>query len=464
MSDFKVLQLDASYGQRIDEAALGKFELIYLTEAETAALVPGVNLWMVNSARNVVLGEKIVHNSRGGEGIIYQCSDGDCVIKLFHEDHRDTRKEKKLRAMTQLTNTDNGICWPKDVLTYNGKFVGFIMPKARGEQLNDVLFQSALDEEFTARMPKYDRHYQVELILRRLNLFKELHEKGVLVGDINTKNIMIDPNDANKVTLVDMDSVQFSVYNCPTTTLGYNSPEVILRNGRDSVLKRTDQGVFNFVDYYSRYYRTIENEYYAIAVLIYKILMLDVDPYTVSDHNDEAPTPGLEQEEEEIIFCADSVYPYSAVETEVSPTNVALYTVWSHFPSFLKEAFVNVFSGTCKRYTVDEWIAIFNRYNTLMKNGELEAVDPLYLEYAQVESIEFEKLEFMLASEVEISGFSLEQILGRIGEFFKANAINEKIKEIADGLKVAPVFEIGKYRFELLYNMGILKKVKCKIG
>ena len=450
------LIINGAIGQRIDEAAQGKFELITLTASETAALTSGAGLRTVNGARNIVLGEKIVHNARGREGGIYRCSESDCAVKLYSDVHRDTRKEKKLRDMIKMQNFGQGICWPKDVLTYNRKFVGFLMPMVSGEQLSDILFQSAQDEDFATRMPKYDRRFQVDMILGILKLFRELHEKGILVGDINTRKIMVDPNDASKVTFVDMDRVQFSVYNCPSTTFGYDSPEVILQNGREGATERTEGGVFKFTEHYSRCYRTWENEYYAIAVLLHKIMMPDCAPYSVSDRN------GSVTDEEALARCADSVYPYSADQTAMSPDKTAWYSVWSHFPSFLKEAFANVFSSTRKRYTVDEWTEIFRRYKTILENGELEAVDPLCYQYAQAEPIEFEKTEFILSSQVELSGFSFEQIIRRIGVLFKDALLDEKAGEIADGLKLSPVFEIGKYRFELIYNMGVLKKIRCK--
>ena len=267
---------------------------------------------------------------------------------------------------------------------------------------------------------------------------------------------MVDLNDASNVTFVDMDRVQFSVYNCPSTTFGYDSPEVVLQNGRENVLERTEQGGFKYADCYVGHYRTLENEYYAIAVLLHKIMMPDCAPYSVCDRN------GSVTDEEALARCADSVYPYSADQTAMSPDKTALYSVWSHFPSFLKEAFANVFSSTRKRYTVDEWVDIFRRYKNLLENGELEAVDPLCYQCAQTEPIEFDKTDFILSSQVEVSGFSFEQIARRLGVLFKDAAINENAEEIADGLSVSPVFEMGKYRFEVIYNMGVLKKVRCK--
>lgn len=86
-----------------------------------------------------------------------------------------------------------------------------------------------------------------------------MHEKGILMGDINPRNFLVTPQCA--VYLVDCDSYQFGGFSCPVGTPLYTPPEVH-RSMRAA-------GVENY-----GYIRTEDNERYSLAVLLFEILML----------------------------------------------------------------------------------------------------------------------------------------------------------------------------------------------
>lgn len=54
--------------------------------------------------------------------------------------------------------------------------------------------------------------------------FQRMHEKGILMGDINPRNFLVTPQCA--VYLVDCDSYQFGGFSCPVGTPLYTPPEV----------------------------------------------------------------------------------------------------------------------------------------------------------------------------------------------------------------------------------------------
>ena len=156
--------------------------------------------------------------------------------------------------------------------------------------------------------------------------------------------------------------------------------------------------------------------------------------------------------------------------------------IWSHFPSFLKEAFVNTFAYD-KRYTDEELIKLFTRYKRLLESGELQKVDPDCMDPFPEHQANYDAVKFMMTETVERNGFAMWQAVDRILKTLGDSRMRRQLLRISDVLKQKPeafvyVTNSGKiyvdkmpedgetiaasYRFQLVYNIGVLKKVKCE--
>ena len=467
----ELTKFDAYFGTKVDYGFLGADSLIKLSAAEEGKLKEGATLRTANSGESVELGSEI---AEGEEGIIYSLANNSSyVAKIYKPKHRTKVKAKKLKKMLSFKNENEHICWPCDILeTHNGIFVGFIMPAVEGKILKSLTISSG---SMKKKYPKVDRKVQIEIVLEFLNLFKYLHEHNILFGDINLSNIMFD--DQYHVTFVDMDCVQVGEFPCITSTPGFDSPEVIIGRGEDRFVWLPEFKTFEFVRYYSDFYRTMEMECFSISVLIYSFFMHNFPPYDYREFG----LIGDQGEYNDNELCMKQQFAYSTDADKVE-NNANHKSIWSHFPSFLKEAFVNCFVYN-KRYTDDEWIQLFTRYKNLLESGVIAKSDPECMNPFPENQANYDALKFTLNDTLERNGFVRWHAVGRIIKALGDDRIKRQVLKISDLLKKNPEVlvyvtddgdvyvdetpEEGKtvvanYRFRLVYNIGVLKKVKCE--
>ena len=96
---------------------------------------------------------------RGGEGEVYEVIRPrklkDYVVKVYHPQERTQNRESKILYMIghpPQIQDELSIIWPKAIIYRDGKFVGFMMRRARGEYDLTILssFESfPLDWEMT---------------------------------------------------------------------------------------------------------------------------------------------------------------------------------------------------------------------------------------------------------------------------------------------------------------------------
>ena len=446
------IQFENFFGRDVDYGFLGADSYLKLSNQEEANLKEGAVLYAVKSNTRVELTEDI---GSGGQGKVFRTSLTGFAAKIYSSEERTKFTQKKMEKILQLNNENPNICWPCDILkTNSGVFVGFLMPLFEGKALNYLL--TGNPAKVIARHPKYSRLVQVEMILKMLQAFKYLHEKNILVGDIKLENIIYSKGTMD-IRLVDMDSVQIGEYNCKHSTLGYDPPEVIqcFKNRRHD--EKLPNGKFYYNLYYSDKYRDLDIESYAMSVLIYRFLMEEKCPYTYEDWIDEGFQDGEYNHNE---LCIKQQFAYGIVEKDTVRT-ACKKEIWSHFPSFLKGAFVDVFKNQ-QRYTDEEWIKLFTRYKRLLESGELHKVDPDCMDPFPERQVNYDAVKFMMTETVEKNGFAMWQAVGRIIKALGNKQLKQRMFEIADILKQKPECIIDNYRFQLVYNIGVLKKVKCE--
>jgi len=275
----------------------------------------------------------------GGEGTVFQTNQTGLVCKIYHERKLTVGKKNKVELMTTRQIPDSTICWPKEpVYDADGVFRGFLMPHARGEPLARGLF---IPKAWQEKHPEWTRRESVRLALTILRKIKNLHAINVLLGDINPFNILVvDPDTAY---FVDCDSYQVEGFPCPVGSINFVAPEI---QGKD----------------FREFLRTVEHELFAVATLLFMIMVPGKSPYSHQGGTDGADN----------IRKMHFPYPFKERRAE----NIAMGPwrfCWSHLSPKLKEAFYRSFHRDYRNYsriTVDEWISLFEEYKRILDNPE----------------------------------------------------------------------------------------------
>lgn len=292
------------------------------------------------------LTEKI---SEGGEGCVYNTSkSGGAVAKIYFDKKLTIHKQSKIDALIASGLSIEGVCFPTAHL-YNSKgaFVGYLMPKADGKKLDVSVFKG--ERGMGRYFASWTRQDLVNLAISILTIIKKIHESGILIGDINGSNILV--KSPTEVYFVDTDSFQINDYPCPVGTMEFTAPEIQGKN-------------------YNSFLRTIGNENFAVAVLLFRLMMFGLNPY--------AQQGGAEIEHN--IRTGDFSFPYKEKSNNKIPKGDWCY-FWSHLFFKLKEHFYFTFrKGETrfeekKRPGVDVWLKDLFFYKKQLEDGTLEGID-----------------------------------------------------------------------------------------
>ena len=254
------------------------------------------------------LTEKI---SEGGEGCVYNTSkSGGAVAKIYFDKKLTSHKQSKIDALIASGLLIEGVCFPTAHL-YNSKgaFVGYLMPKADGKKLDVSVFKG--ERGMGRCFASWTRQDLVSLAISILTIIKKIHKSGILIGDINGSNILV--KSPTEVYFVDTDSFQINDYPCPVGTMEFTAPEIQGKN-------------------YNSFLRTIGNENFAVAVLLFRLMMFGLNPYAQQDG------AGIEHN----IRTGDFSFPYKEKSNNKIPKGDWCY-FWSHLFFKLKEHFYYTF-------------------------------------------------------------------------------------------------------------------------
>lgn len=171
------------------------------------------------------------------------------------------------------------------------------------------------------------------------------------MGDINPANILV--VSPKEVYFVDTDSYQVENFPCPVGTNNYTAPEIQRKH-------------------FSDFLRTMGNENFAVATLLFMIMLPGKPPY--SQQGGEDPINN--------IIKMDFSYPFRDSSNKKTPDGPWRY-IWSHLTYDLKKAFYNTFrkggdySTENTRLTADEWLPIFTYYLELLDSGKFGKQDKM---------------------------------------------------------------------------------------
>lgn len=150
----------------------------------------------------------------GGEGIVYTIKGKPhSVAKIYKKErisdpqlHEATKN--KILAMLDMhfdpkLNGRVVVAWPEDCLfDSSGFFAGFVMPKI--ENMKSLIWASRPSDRAILWPNGYRWHYSVAIAFNLALTIEHIHKAGIIVGDMNTNNILID--EKGNVTLIDADS------------------------------------------------------------------------------------------------------------------------------------------------------------------------------------------------------------------------------------------------------------------
>ena len=212
----------------------------------------------------------------GGEGAVYTTDRRGVVAKILH-DHKlrdDHTRRAKIEWMmknipgdiytpkTATTPRITNISWPTSLIFRGGTFCGYLMPKiTKSNELNMVINPSirALQNIQVNTKDLYRLAHNI------CTVYRVFHAKRYVIGDINTRNIMVSTQ--MHVTVVDCDSIQVhdgrtnKTYPCKVGVREYTPPELV---GKD----------------FASTIRTPNNDEFAIAVLVFQLLMQGHHPFS----------------------------------------------------------------------------------------------------------------------------------------------------------------------------------------
>ena len=285
----------------------------------------------------------------GGEGTVYKTNKNENVVaKIYSNKKLTSHKQSKIEMIIAAGLSIDGVCFPTARL-YNSKgvFVGYLMPKAEGEKLGTSVFRG--EKGMKRFFGSWKRSDLVTLAITILSTIKKIHDLGILIGDINGLNILV--KSPTEVYFVDTDSFQIYEYPCPVGTLDFTAPEI---QGKD----------------YKYFLRSVGNENFAIAVLLFKLLMFGESPYAQQGGSGIAHN----------ISTGNFSFPLKGKGNNKMPKGDWI-CFWSHLPDKLQEIFYRTFRKGETMYDervrpgVEVWLKELTIYLRQLNDGTLKKID-----------------------------------------------------------------------------------------
>lgn len=271
------------------------------------------------------LGEQL--GSPGGEGTTFRLiRDSSLCAKIYHaQTNPEKRNElrRKLEVMISAPPADptlkqykvHSFAWPQQLLfsdQMRQSFCGFVMPVL---DLKRCVPASAYID-FTGRRASWTGSWEHLLASARnfASVVEALHRKQHVIGDINDKNIFI--GNRGFVSLIDCDSFQ-------------------IRNPSTGEIFRCNVGVDEYQPpEYTSTGATIETDLFAMAILIFRLLMQGTHPYAARGSAVEHASSSRDK----ILI---GKFPYQTAEKNIEPPPHAL--PFEVLPHFLRQLFLRCF-------------------------------------------------------------------------------------------------------------------------
>jgi DNA-binding helix-hairpin-helix protein with protein kinase domain len=209
----------------------------------------------------VPLGKQL---GRGGEGSVYEVeNDPALVAKVYHKTPLSVEQVAKLHALAYCwsSSLEAISAWPRSMLfdPIRKKPCGLLMTKlVSARPLHELYGTTNRRRHF----PDVGWHHLVLAARNTAAAFQTMHSSGIIVGDVNQGNLLVDNQMC--VRMIDCDSFQVSQdgrkFNCPVGTPHFTPPEL-----QSQKLREVE--------------RTVNHDRFGMAVLIFHLLFVGRHPF-----------------------------------------------------------------------------------------------------------------------------------------------------------------------------------------
>lgn len=276
----------------------------------------------------------------GGEAKVYRAP-GNLAAKIYHQP--DPQRAAKLKLMIEnppeipVSNQDHVmIAWPLELLAdpETGEVVGYLMDRVEGMK-GLIDFYNPKIRSLTA--PGFHTAYLTRTARNLAVSVEAVHAMGYVIGDLNESNILA--KETALITIVDMDSIQVRdpdsalIHRSVVGKIDYTAPEV---QGQD----------FDSFD------RTVEQDRFALAVLIFQLLMEGTHPFAGTP-SEVGETKPLGQRIAEGLFPYHSQLDLGYVPRRMSP---AIESLHPELQKLIRQCFEDGQSDPQQRPDASAWV------------------------------------------------------------------------------------------------------------
>ncbi len=201
---------------------------------------------------------------KGGEGSVFAVEgEPSLVAKIYYQLPLPGEDVAKLQAMVACRSSELEAisAWPRSLVVDSRRNMpcGILMPRiAQARHLHELYGTYNRRRHF----PDVQWHHLVLAARNVAAAFDHLHSAGIVVGDVNQGNLMVDPQMC--VCFIDCDSFQVGagedVFHCPVGTPHFTPPELQSMRLRDVL-------------------RTANHDCFGMAILIFHLLFVGRHPF-----------------------------------------------------------------------------------------------------------------------------------------------------------------------------------------
>jgi DNA-binding helix-hairpin-helix protein with protein kinase domain len=302
----------------------------------------------------VDLGDEV---GRGGEGSVYEVQgNSSLVAKVYHKLPLPEDQVAKLRSMSAVWSAglEKISAWPRTILfdPVHRQPCGLLMSKMEGARPLHELYGTANRRR---HYPDAGWHHLVLAARNAAAAFNTLHGAGIIVGDVNQGNLLVDSKMC--VRMIDCDSFQITregkTFNCPVGSPHFTPPELQGQRLRDVV-------------------RTVNHDRFGLAVLIFHLLFVGRHPFAGRFRGQGDLTI-----ERAIAECRFAFSPNKA-ETQVDPPPASL--LLEDLPKSIGALFEAAFRPKVMRGhfrpSPEQWI---QELDLLIKRRKACNIDPMHV-------------------------------------------------------------------------------------
>ena len=290
---------------------------------------------LADSKASIRLAKKL---AEGGEGVVHRVDGNPNLLVKLYRTTLDAEQVSKLHAMINIRDEriSKVAAWPHQlILNDTGVVCGFTMPVVEARDIHELYTPKSRRATF----PEADFRFIVRVALNVARSFGALHQRGIVVGDVNEKNLLVS-SDAT-VMMIDCDSMQIRTPNgvatCDVGVPSFTPPEL------------QNQGLRGRV-------RTANHDNFGLAVLIFQLLFAGRHPFA-GRYTGGGDIP-LERAIQEFRYAYGP--DHRALRMESPPGAVPVEVMGSAISVLFSKAFGQT-GAAGQRPSADEWIVALTR-------------------------------------------------------------------------------------------------------